>query len=337
MALTGSGCSADEVTRARPARGAPAAAPPPTAPGPTLVPKPGSQHVGGQTHGPRWPGHRPGRTYLGLSYPDDIANAEAVLGPVGVHRSYFEWDDIQREAEVIADDHANRRLPWVSFKAPGDASGWGPVARGVFDDQLRARARHYASFSEPIVVTFHHEPSNERPQAGSDYAAAWVHVHDVMRAEAGLHHVAQVPIIGDWEFNPANVHAAADEWITRRVLERASFLGVDVYQNASGETYAQRLARVQDWLVARGHPGMMIGVGETGCTDAFGSPTAVQWWTESWAWVELSTDTVGVVAYYDSDRNSRGHVHWPLDESAAKQRAFKLTLKSPTACRLPAG
>ena len=338
LALSGAGCSGEQQTGARPPLPQPVTASPtahPTAQGQRLVPRPGRHHVGGRPHGPRWPGHRPGRTYLGLSYPEDIAAAEAVLGPVGVHRSYFEWDDLDREAEVIRDDHANRRLPWVSFKAPGESSGWDQVAKGKLDDRLRLRARHYARFSQPVVVTFHHEPSNERPQAGHDFSAAWVHVHDVMRAEADLGHIAQVPVIGDWEFNPANIHAAADKWITPQVLDRASFLGVDVYQNASGESYAERLGRVLDWLAVRGHPDLMLGVGETGCTDAFGFPTAVQWWSESWGWVEASTDQVGVVAYFDSDRNSRRHVHWPLSESEDKQRAFELSLQSPTACRLP--
>ena len=81
-------------------------------------------------HGRRWPGHRPGRVYLGMSYPGDIADAEAVTGPVGVHRSFYQWDDLAREAEVIGDDHANGRLPWVSFKPPS-RGGWARDRKSV--------------------------------------------------------------------------------------------------------------------------------------------------------------------------------------------------------------
>lgn len=334
-ALAGAGCDGSRQTGARPQ-------PPgrvrvtPTDRGASPRPGEGGVALGGRAGDPRWPGHRPARVYLGLSYPDEIADAEAEVGPVGVQRSYFLWDDLAREAEVIGDDHANRRLPWVSFKAPGEASGWEQVASGDLDDDLRLRARHYARFSEPVVVTFHHEPSNDRPGDGEEFVAAWTRVHDVMRAEADLSHVALVPVIGEWEYNPTNVEADPEDWISADVLDRASFLGVDVYQNASGETYDERLGRVLDWLAARGYPDLTLGVGETGCTDTFEFPTAVQWWSDCWSWVEANTAKIGVVAYFDSARNSREHVYWPLDESSEKERAFELALQSPTACRLPA-
>lgn len=341
VAVSATGCSSGRETRAPQGRG-PVVTPtgptsgPTTGPSTDVGPTPAEtgRGVGGPAGPPRWPGHRPGRAYLGLSYPDDIAAAEAVLGHVGVHRSYFDWEDLERETEVIDDDHANRRLPWVSFKPPGGASGWERVAGGEVDDHLRRRARHYARHSDPVVVTFHHEPSNDRPGDGREFAAAWVRVHDVMHAETHLRHVALVPILGEWEFNPNNEHADPDQWLTPNVLDRAAFLGLDVYQNGSGQTYDERLGRVLDWLAARGYPDLMLGVGETGCTDTFGSPSAAQWWSDSWRWVETSTDRVGVVAYFDSERNSRRHVYWPLDESEEKRRAFEQSLESPTACRL---
>ena len=286
-------------------------------------------------NGAQWPGHRPCRVYLGMSYPGDIADAEALTGPVGVHRSYFQWDDLSREDEAIADDHANRRLPWVSFKPPSSETGWVRVAEGDVDHDLRERARHYALFAEPIVVTFHHEPSDDADGSSEDFAAAWARTYDVMRDEAGLDHVAFVPILGEWQYNPENIDGHPGQWVTSDVLDRAAFLGVDVYQNDSGETYDVRLGRVLDWLGRHGRPDLMIGVGETGCTDTFGSPTAVQWWTDSWGWVEQNTDRVGVVAYFDSDRNSRSGVHWPLTESHGKLRAFEESLASSAACRLP--
>jgi hypothetical protein len=284
--------------------------------------------------GPQWPGHRPCRVYLGLSSSGEITAAESRLGPLGVQRSYFLWDDLADEEQVIAADHANRRLPWVSFKPPSEASGWERVARGAVDHDLRHRARRYATFAEPVVVTFHHEPSDDRPGAGGEFSAAWTHVHDVMRAETGMRNVAFVPIIGEWQYNPRNEDGHPGEWLTPDVLDRAAFVGLDVYQNAGGEGYDERLGRVLDWLTERGYADLMIGVGETGCTDRYESPSAARWWTDSWRWVEQNTDKIGVVAYFDSERNSKPHVYWPLDESAEKQRAFKRSLASPTACRL---
>jgi hypothetical protein len=285
---------------------------------------------------PRWAGHRPCRVYLGMSYPGDIADAEAETGPVGVNRSYFDWHDLDREAAVIGDDHAHRRLPWVSFKPPSSGGAWAEVADGEYDDDLRERARLYAGFGGPVVVTFHHEPSDDDSGSGDEYADAWTRVHDVMADETGLGNVAFVPIIGDWQFNPRNEDGEPSRWVTGDVLDRAAFLGVDVYQNDSGDAYPERLGRVLGWLRDRGRPDLMLGLGETGCSDRFGAPTAEQWWTRSWAWVEANADRVGVLAYFNSDRNSKPDVYWPLDESPDKLAAYRRALASPTACRLPA-
>jgi len=284
---------------------------------------------------PRWPGHRPCRVYLGLSSPEDIASVEEETGPVGVHRSFFLWDDLSREADVIRDDHDHRRLPWVSFKPPTEFSGgWAMVASGDYDDDLRERARRYARRREPIVVTFHHEPSNDDTGSAEEFVAAWTHAYDVMFDETGLADVAFVPVIGEWEFNPVNPDGDPDEWVTPEILDRAAFMGVDIYQNASGEAYSERLGRVREWLDDQGRDDVMLGVGETGCTDTFGDPDAVEWWTRSWQWVEDHADSIGVVSYFDSGRNSREGVDWPLGESSEKLEAFRDSLSSPVACRL---
>jgi hypothetical protein len=285
---------------------------------------------------PRWPGHRPCRVYLGLSSPADIATVEEETGPVGVHRSYFSWDDLSREADVIRDDHRHRRLPWVSFKPPTESSGgWAMVASGDFDDDLRERARRYARRREPVVVTFHHEPSNDDTGTPEEFVAAWTHAYDVMFDETGLPDVAFVPVIGEWEFNPVNPTGDPDRWVTAPILDRAAFLGVDIYQNAGGEAYPERLGRVRDWLDEQGREDVMLGVGETGCTDTFGHPDAVEWWTRSWQWVEDNAATIAVVSYFDSGRNSREGVDWPLAESPDKLEAFRDSLGSAVACRLP--
>lgn len=284
----------------------------------------------------RWPGHRPCRVYLGLSSPEDIAAVEETTGPVGVHRSYFSWDDLGREADVIRDDHDHRRLPWVSFKPPTEsAGGWAMVASGDFDGELRERARRYARRREPVIVTFHHEPSNDGTGTPAEFVAAWTHAYDVMFDETELSDVAFVPVIGEWEFNPVNPSGVPGQWVTTEILDRAAFMGVDIYQNPSGEAYPERLGRVRDWLDEQGREDLMLGVGETGCTDTFGDPDAFEWWTRSWQWVEDNPDSIGVVSYFDSSRNSRRGVDWPLGESPDKLEAFRDSLRSPVACRLP--
>ncbi|MDQ3627440.1 MAG: hypothetical protein M3419_01180 [Actinomycetota bacterium] len=286
--------------------------------------------------GSRWWGHQPGRIYLGLSQAAaDLTSTEATLGRLGVHRSYFGFDDGRREDAQILADHAAGRLPWVSFKPPGTGPGaWGSVASGHADEALRARARRYAGYRLPSVVTFNHEPSNDLSGTAEEFVAAYARVHDVMQDETGLGTVSFVPILGDWEINPRNDLGRPEQFLTDDVLDRSAFVGVDLYQNASGTGYDERLGRLVDLLEGWGRPDLMLGIGETGCTDAFGEPGAVQWWEDSWDWVLREPDRVGVVSYFDSTRNSKADVVWPLAESQAKTDSFRRCLGSSAVCRL---
>ncbi|RJK97888.1 hypothetical protein [Vallicoccus soli] len=281
---------------------------------------------------PRWPGHKPGKVYLGMSCPGEIALATTATGAVGTQRSFFGWDQVADEVRQIRTDHAAARLPWVSFKPPGGAAGWKALAAGTYDAQLRQRALAYAGTRKPVVVTFHHEPTNDSDD-GAAFAAAWVRIHDVMKATTGLRNVAFAPIIGDWEFNPRNRSGHPEDYLTPAVLRRMAFLGVDCYQNASGDAFDVRLGRIVTWLGAHGAGGKMIGIGETGCTGSFSSRSAVDWWNASWTWASANPDKIGIVSYFNSGRNSKETVYWPLDESAAKLRAYRAALGSARTAR----
>lgn len=280
---------------------------------------------------PRWPGHKPGRVYLGLSSPDMKASL-ASTGPVGAHRSFFTWKDAGEDVAIKA-DHAANRLPWVSFKPPqGPTLDWTLIGIGAFDADIRARARRYASYSRPLISTFHHEPTNDEG-IGAAWAAAYVRHYDVMKDEAGLANVAFVPIIGDWSFNPRNPDGHPEYYLTPDVLRRMPFLGVDVYQNGGGEGFAKRLGRVLAWLSDHGVANPMVGVGETGCCLAE-SAKPETWFTANWNWSVSNTDKIGVVSYFDSKLNSKDYHDWRLKETAAKLAAYKTALRSATACRL---
>lgn len=222
----------------------------------------------------------------------------------------------------------------MSFKPPAGPSTWTEVGSGARDADLRARARRYAAFSKPIVVTFHHEPTNDSTN-GDAWAKAFIRIYDVMRAETGLKNVAFAPIIGDWAWNPKNPdQTLPTKFLTPDVMRRMAFLGVDLYQNASGEGFSSRLGRIYTWMAGRGFGSKMLGIGETGATESFASKTAVQWWSEQWAWVGANTDKIGVVSYFNSTRNSKDTVYWGLDESAVKLTAYKASLTSKISARL---
>jgi hypothetical protein len=279
---------------------------------------------GGSTDGGRWPGHQPGKILLGVSTADLSASIAAV-GAIGLRRTFYNWAD-PGEDKAIRADHAAGRLPWISFKPPGGTSGWASIASGTYDSDITAMARRYAGYAKPVIATFHHEPTNDGGDP-SQYAAAWVRIHDVMAAETGLANVTFAPIIGDWEFNPKNRDGRPDAYLTPAVLERIPFLGIDLYQNASNDGYSSRLARIIDWLDFRGVPDPMVGVGETGCCLAE-DPRPEAWLQANWDWASANTDHIGAMSYFDSVRNSRdGHI-WSLKETQPKTATYKGMLAS---------
>ncbi len=284
---------------------------------------------------PRWPGHKPGRIYLGVSTIGSLDDTLRLTGPVGLQRTFSSWSSGAGEDRTIRADHAAGRLPWISFKPPFETSGgWSAVASGKYDADIRARARRYAALSKPVIVTFNHEPHNDSTGTPAQFAAAWIRIYDVMTRETGRKNVVSAPIIGEWTFNPVNRNGHPEAYITSGVLDRCDFLGVDLYQNQSGDGYAERLGRVLDWLDARGHSQKMVGLGETGATNAFGSPSAAAWWAQSWAWAAAHTSRVGAISYFNSRRNNRNGHNWLLTETSSKLSAFRSSLSSGVACRL---
>jgi len=282
---------------------------------------------------PQFAGHKPGHIFLGASGPD-FATSLAETGSVGLHRTYYSWTGGTGETRNITKDHAANRLPWISFKPPFTTSGgWAAVASGKYDADIRARARRYATYAKPVIVTFNHEPHNDATGTPAEFAKAWTRIHDIMKSETSLKNVIDVPIIGDWCYNPTNKNGHPEQYITSAVLDRCAFLGVDMYQNSTGDGYSVRMARILNWLDVRGYSNKMIGLGETGACNGFGTPNAVQWWTAGWTWAAAHTSRVAAISYFNSTRGNLKQ-NWVLTETAAKLAAFKTSLSSSTACRL---
>jgi hypothetical protein len=282
----------------------------------------------------RWPGQVPGKFYLGMSCNTVCPQKERALNATyGVHRTFKAWGNWNGIAKEIQADQAAGRLPWVSFKPPGGGpSGWQGIADGKYDSQLKALAEVLkANDSKPVLLTFHHEPSNDGTEAqGKLWAAAYCKIHDVLKAAGALGNVADPPILGDWLFNPRNSQDPKN-WLTQGVLQRMPFLGIDLYENASGETFADRIPVIVNWMASQGYPNKMVGIGETGSTDMLKSQTgmtAAQWLNESLSWAAANTDKVGVVSYFNSTANSASNVYWPLDESASKLDVYRTWLNN---------
>jgi hypothetical protein len=278
---------------------------------------------------PQWPGHKPGQIYLGMSCAGDLSDSLRKTGPVGLYRTYHRWDWSDGERRLIQTDHAAGRMPWVSFKPPWKGSGvWAAIASGKYDGDIRRRARGYAALSKPVIVTFNHEPQNDYLDRGADFSRAWCRIHDVMKRETNLENVASVPIIGDWTFNPINRRMDPRDWVTSPILDRCHFLGIDLYQNDSGDGYDVRLGRILNYMASRGHPRKMVGLGETGAANGFSRYSGPEWWRKQWAWAQNNTDKITAISYFNSRRNNNNGSNWLLWETSAKLTEYKRSLAS---------
>ena len=288
------------------------------------------------TTGPKWLGHQPGRIYLGMATAGDPSPWVAQTGAIGMTREYYQWTSGAGETRDIQREHDAGRMPWVSFAAPTTTRGtWSAVAAGAYDAEIRVRAQRYAQLTKPIVATFCHEPQTKLSMGTpAEFAAAWSHVYDVMTAETGLRNVTAVPILGEWVFNPYNKGADPQEYLTPAVLDRAGFVGIDLYQNRSCQGYDVRLGRILQFLDDRGYSDKMVGLGETGACNTYSKMTAAQWWSASWAFAAAHTDRVGAVSYFNSLAFNNSGNNWLLDESADKMVAYRASAASATACRL---
>lgn len=270
---------------------------------------------------PEFPGHRPGRIYLGMSC-DDCAKRESQLGrKVGLKRWFRKWDDWSGVAAAIKEDRRKHRVPWISVQGPegGTPEGWAAVGQGQYDADVRGLARVLkAHDGRPVFLSFDHEVSNNLPDhQGRSWARGFKRFHDVLEEEGALDNVALAPIVVAWLFERANSQDPG-AWLTPGVLRRTSFLGIDLYQSSSGKDFRQRIPPVARWLARHGYPRMKIGLGEIGATDAFGNVRGSTWLNRSLRWAAKNPDEIAAISYFNSTANSAPGVYWPLDESVRK-------------------
>lgn len=293
----------------------------------------GSAEAVSRIAAPKWPGHQPGEVLLGMScgkYCDQKAGELAK--PIGVHRQFAKWGDWSGVIKKVRESQG--RTPWISVEGPqlGAVAGWSALAAGRYDTEIRALAGLLkANDDAPIILTFHHEPSNDGTEAqGVEWASAYSRFYDVLQAEGALVNVSVVPILGDWLFNPTNKKQEPENWVKPSVLKRSAFFGVDLYENPSGITAGPRLQRILDWMASQGYPDKMVGIGEIGGTDRlYPKKSATEFINESLAWAKANTHKIGVISYFNSTANSRTGVYWPLDESAQKTSTFRNWLSDP--------
>ena len=205
-------------------------------------------HPGKASTDQRFPGHRPGRIYLGMSCGDQCKQkrspartwhrAEALVQEVG---------QLARRREGHPGGPAQHRLPWISIEGPhsGAPTGWRDVGNGTYDRDIRALARVLKRNDDgPIFLSFDHEMSNNGPTpkaSGGRTASTTSTTCSRARTHSSTSRCRRSRPSG---CSRTSNHAETPaHWLPPGVLRRASFIAVDLYENDKAKAYGQRLPR----------------------------------------------------------------------------------------------
>ena len=253
----------------------------------------------------------------------------------GVHRQYKQWNNW---SGVAKDDPAGpRRWPaaWVSFKPPLQRRGGlvGRIANGTYDADIKALAETLKANDDKPVLGHLPPRAVERRHRGRGQALGrGLRAHPRPAQGAGR---ARPERRGPAD--PAGLDLQPDQQDGRTrstgrltpCLERAPFLGIDMYQDNIRRDLRGAHPRIIDWMADRGFPNKMVGIGETGSTCHLVQRVQPRsGWTTRSRGSPKNTDKVGVVSYFNPTANSKSDVYWPLDESGAKMTVFRKWLDS---------
>ena len=86
--------------------------------------------------------------------------------PVGLRRTYWRANQIAPSIAMIRNDRAAGRLPWPSWKFPGN---WASVAAGTHDAWARDLRDRLIALNIEVWVSFHHEPEGDEGNTPADH------------------------------------------------------------------------------------------------------------------------------------------------------------------------
>ena len=279
---------------------------------------------------PQFPGHQPGKIYLGISTDGDFdIQGDATGFALAEERTY------QPPYETKVDyAHTRTAIPWISFKA-GDMGVGGAnllaqhqgVAGGSGDTFLSNLFDMIASKSNPVILTYHHEPSNDGLKSSAEAAAfcnAHQHIWDYGTARTNMKNAIFGMIIGEFFFRESG--RVLTDYCNNQIVNHSHFYGLDLYQNGSkvpAQLFSTRVKNVRAQLRALTNNGEIIfGFGEFAGTNLYRVnqsdttlPTGAQWTREALDYAFNTTEQIFAVSQFDSVANSPAGTYYPLDEA----------------------
>jgi hypothetical protein len=297
--------------------------------------------------GADFPGHQPGKIYLGYGVDaascaagSTLAEEQARTGATRLGR-YYEGNMTSTSAEVsrFESELAAGRLAWISFKE--NPYSWAQIAAGDADDVLAAKAAAYRGVSGPGLITFHHEPSGDGTPA--EYVAAWQRILDVWQAAGGTGQITPTPILNGFFLGyPHSGRGYTDdemaEWLPDSLIARFRVIGYDGYDAGSygniGIPLVKVVRRWREWLLRRqaviadgqrrylalGETGVFFGSDNPAVTSYLTSgdgdfPGGYPGWTTLWQYLVDTASGDGAhvaVNYFNSIVNTRAQCDWSL-------------------------
>ena len=239
---------------------------------------------------------------------------------LGVRRTYWGADEVQKAVASARVDLSRERVPWMSFKLP---YSWEQMRDGAGDEWTRSLARELSRLDGPVWLALHHEPEGDGDIRA--WTAMQARLAPIVREAAP--NVAYSIILTGWN----QLHGEREYSLDAVWPEGTSIdlLGFDVFNKygaqKDGITFTEHTRLRRDYfpsfqVFAKQH-GVAWGLAETGYTDL-----AAQ---EDPDWVARTYESLlehdGVVlSYFNSTLNSVGS--WDL--TGDKERRFAAQLRS---------
>ena len=203
--------------------------------------------------------------YVGGAYGGNanVAPWEKYNGrKLGVHRTYYGPNSAASAARTAKADVANKRIPWMSFKAP---YSWSAMASGKGDAWARNLATKLKSAGGPVWVAVHHEPE------GDGNIQTWKRMQErlapIMR-KAAPNLGYTVIFMGYHQFHGAKKYSLANTWPKTKI----DVAGFDIYEKYGAKGVKEwknftkgYFAPLKKWSARTGVPWALA---ETGYTDA---------------------------------------------------------------------
>lgn len=257
----------------------------------------------------------------------DIGSLENQVGmSLGLHRTYYNPDQVSKAISVVNDDLSHGRLPWISFKLP---YSWADMAAGKGDAWATDLVKRLAQVNGPVWLAFHHEPEGDGNLP--DWTAMQRHLGPIVHANSN--NVAFTTILIGWDsFFTSGDESIKALWPGDGLVDIAGF---DIYNNygavRNGISNLPMLDPMKYFGIigpwARAH-NVRWAIAETGYTAA--AAEADPSWL-SGEYQDLNSEGGVALSYFDSSLNSIAD--WTLDTSNKITDFTRLQHASARFCR----